>query len=468
MSKPPTLPLFDDFVDDIWTDADEQYLSIAMTMGLTHAENDLAENDVSWLDYHGGTWQTPISSSDNLIDGQIHTNRLNIDESNYDEHTALIFGQTDDTWYEWTNHEHAEFQEDNEWFDNFGVDDTNDTWQFEINLPTVSDQLTLEERSKQIAIQTLIDFAWDKRYLPFLEILFKQPAYGATRLALYRAVERNFSPQQIILAHQIKLLWLENEHFHLSTNEYHGAWYAKYKWMSWPFALDLLKCFEGLPDIDEISVHLNELYEYWQIHVWIQNPNVPFIDFLYSQMQKPVEYWVSHQYDYLEKTEWITPYSKPQLSREYSAPDSLMAVLNHFYVDKMNHVTNDLLDYSENPDDLNDLEEASHSSKDEVPTTHNQPIQSIWEQHQQIMRQGIHQGLKAYEILQLIPLNHELWLPEMQTFFQDNEIDNVHAALKVLLHLSDPILRQHTKQMIQQYIDEVKNKERNMSYDEIG
>lgn len=431
------------FSDDLWTSTDEQYLS---DLAQSDWQFGIADDDLSWLidntqaahlpevakvgetDFVEGIGEKWVEAND--VDDMVFLSNLSLldDESEIEQYQTHYL----DTLNDYIDDSTHDVDDEDFWLDT-AIHDT-----LENIVPDDADGLTQQQRGEQIAAQLLYDFEWDRRYLPFLVEIFSQPYRGATRQALYRAVEKNISPQEIMVAYSVKEYWHHTSHFHYSIKNHQV--YSKYIWISWNFAFDILNCFEGVPDADEVCFHLEQLYDYWSNYVMPKLKNSEFIQFVGNQIKQPVELWLT--YNPVQNDELA--YDLPEFNAVLDRPNAWLVaqnalhhqdryLINHHYDDKSYALIN-------------------HQKID------NQMIQkplSVWEQHCQIMFQAASQNLKVFEILKLIPLNHEDWCEDALTYFKLNQLDNVYQALGII-KIQDTSIVQSSKILIRKYIDEVK------------
>lgn len=420
----------DDFDDDVWTDEDEVYLS----------ENNQSEwqpyihpNSMNWLNDQEHAWQNHAVFSDEDIDPEDEPQV----ESNHDW-VDTTFTDLDD----------IEINNDDElvWLSDIYQDD--DLSINEVENYLFDSKLSQEERAEQIAIQCLLDFEWDKSYLPFLVEVFSQPYYGATKMALYRAVNKNITADTIKIAYEIKQYWQASSHFHLSVAcVYEPAIYSKYIWLSWNCAFELLACFDGLPDIEEVYAHLDEWHDQWQRCVKMGQRGADFWNFIRMKIKLPMPYWHFH---WENDTDILMDIA---LDSSIDRPNGWFVAMNHFYADSQYQNTIDTVMQQE--------EWQHHEEQDEIESTvqaFQQPkVLSVWEQHQRMMFEIAcnRPDLKAFEILKFIPLNHNEWSEDARIYFKLNQLDNVYQALQIIKMAQHDFSR-HSHQLIKKYIDEVK------------
>lgn len=98
------------------------------------------------------------------------------------------------------------------------------------------------------------------------------------------------------------------------------------------------------------------------------------------------------------------------------------------------------------------LSDTSLSESPNIPST----SLSIWQQHQKIIEYGVGQGLKAFEIMKNIPLNHPKWLAEFDSLFKDNQVNDLYSSIKIVSEVRNIELRAYGIALIREYISEIK------------
>jgi hypothetical protein len=98
--------------------------------------------------------------------------------------------------------------------------------------------------------------------LPLVQQIFVMSGWGATRLALEREIEKGMTPEELILAVHVKVMWAENDYYWIAYDRSGSSNLSQYV-LSWPTALLLVRAFESLPQIEELEQFIESLYEYW-------------------------------------------------------------------------------------------------------------------------------------------------------------------------------------------------------------
>lgn len=138
----------------------------------------------------------------------------------------------------------------------------------DVNVETgaLENSLSVEERARFVAVDSIIDFGWHARELPFLTDVFTGPGWKNTKIALLREVQSGASVEELKLAFDVKEFWKESPRYWITFSK---AWVsgestdATYKNCSWKQALRLVRLFDGVPTFEEIYYFLESEFEYW-------------------------------------------------------------------------------------------------------------------------------------------------------------------------------------------------------------
>lgn len=140
-------------------------------------------------------------------------------------------------------------------FDN----DTGDTAEPDDGLP---DRITREERALQKAAELVLLVGWPRSTVPLIQQIFIMSGWGATRLALEREIDKGITPEELILAAHIKAIWAENDIYWIAFNR-SGSSQLSHQALSWPNALQIVRSFDSLPQVEEIEFFLEEIFTSW-------------------------------------------------------------------------------------------------------------------------------------------------------------------------------------------------------------
>ncbi|MDH1237152.1 hypothetical protein [Stutzerimonas stutzeri] len=126
----------------------------------------------------------------------------------------------------------------------------------------LADKLSREDRALQKAAELIGKANWPLSTLPLVQQIFVMSGWGATRLALEREIEKGLTPDELILAAHIKVIWAENDIYWIAFDKT-GSSRLSYYVLSWPTALLIVRSFESLPQVEEIEVFLENLFASW-------------------------------------------------------------------------------------------------------------------------------------------------------------------------------------------------------------
>lgn len=123
-------------------------------------------------------------------------------------------------------------------------------------------QLTREERALQKAVALIVKYDWPHATRFLIQRIFVMSGWGATRLALERAIDEGLTPEELVLAAHIKVIWADNDLYWIAFDST-GSTRLSYHALSWRTALLIVRSFESIPQVEEIDVLLEQLFEYW-------------------------------------------------------------------------------------------------------------------------------------------------------------------------------------------------------------
>lgn len=136
----------------------------------------------------------------------------------------------------------------------------------EASIPEPDDWLTgkisREDRALQKAAELIGKANWPLGTLPLIQQIFVMSGWGQTRLALEREIEKGLTPDELILATHIKVIWSENDIYWIAFDKTGSSRLSHYV-LSWPTALLIVRSFESLPQVEEIEVFLENLFTSW-------------------------------------------------------------------------------------------------------------------------------------------------------------------------------------------------------------
>ncbi|MCQ4231996.1 hypothetical protein M8P87_19370 [Pseudomonas stutzeri] len=126
----------------------------------------------------------------------------------------------------------------------------------------LADKLSREDRALQKAAELIGRANWSISNLPLVQQIFVMSGWGATRLALEREIDKGLTPDELILAAHIKVIWAENDIYWIAFDKT-GSSRLSHQVLSWPTALLIVRSFESLPQVEEIEVFLESLFATW-------------------------------------------------------------------------------------------------------------------------------------------------------------------------------------------------------------
>ncbi len=136
----------------------------------------------------------------------------------------------------------------------------------EASIPEPDDWLTSkisrEDRALQKAAELIGKANWPLGTLPLIQQIFVMSGWGQTRLALEREIEKGLTPDELILATHIKVIWSENDIYWIAFDKTGSSRLSHYV-LSWPTALLIVRSFESLPQVEEVEVFLENLFTSW-------------------------------------------------------------------------------------------------------------------------------------------------------------------------------------------------------------
>ncbi len=136
----------------------------------------------------------------------------------------------------------------------------------EASTPDPDDWLTgkisREDRALQKAAELIGKANWPLGTLPLIQQIFVMSGWGPTRIALEREIDKGLTPDELILAAHIKVIWSENDIYWIAFDKTGSSRLSHYV-LSWPTALLIVRSFESLPQVEEIEVFIENLFASW-------------------------------------------------------------------------------------------------------------------------------------------------------------------------------------------------------------
>ena len=154
----------------------------------------------------------------------------------------------------------------------------------EASTPDPDDWLTgkisREDRALQKAAELVGKTNWPLSTLPLIQQIFVMSGWGPTRLALEREIVKGLTPDELILAAHIKVIWSENDIYWISFDKTGSSRLSHYV-LSWPSALLIVRSFESLPQVEEIEIFLENLFSSWYENIILRRAFKAFARYLW-------------------------------------------------------------------------------------------------------------------------------------------------------------------------------------------
>lgn len=166
-----------------------------------------------------------------------------------------------------------------------------------------------DERARQVAIDVGLRHDWPEEGIALLARVFRRHYWSAARVAMEREMARGMTPEELALAIELREFWERSPEFSMCLGNGRG-WRLpggsttadRYRILSWPASLRLVRLFAGEPQLEELTTLIDELFECWSdcsryqlacpsfhhfIYAWLaaQDDAAPFIppDILWAQ-----------------------------------------------------------------------------------------------------------------------------------------------------------------------------------------
>lgn len=144
----------------------------------------------------------------------------------------------------------------------------------------LSGKISREDRALQKAAELIGKANWPLSTLPLIQQIFVMSGWGQTRLALEREIEKGLTPDELILAAHIKVIWSENDIYWISFDKTGSSSLSHYV-LSWPSALLVVRSFESLPQVEEIEIFLESLFTSWYENTTLRRAFKAFARYLW-------------------------------------------------------------------------------------------------------------------------------------------------------------------------------------------
>jgi hypothetical protein len=145
--------------------------------------------------------------------------------------------------------------------------------------------ITREMRARQIAAEILLECDWPASAIDLLQQVFIENGWSMTRVAVERELDKGLLPYELELAMAVRHFWSENPCFwttyqRIKSNAPCMYAAAAYRHMSWAEALRIVRCFSSLPDAEEVTVLIEDTYDWWYSDDAFRRRFKSFLEFL--------------------------------------------------------------------------------------------------------------------------------------------------------------------------------------------
>ncbi|WP_213607895.1 hypothetical protein [Pseudoalteromonas sp.] len=166
------------------------------------------------------------------------------------------------------------------WDDSFAdeVEDVSDSG-------PLDNTLTQEDRAVALAAELITSFDWERSALPFLTEVLCIKGWVNAKRALEREVAAGATLDELILAFEVKNLWLDSPRYWIAFSKAYVSGEstdAIYRHFSWRQALRLIRTFNDLPSFEEVYDLLEQEFDYWYDHKILRLCFPAFIKYLFN------------------------------------------------------------------------------------------------------------------------------------------------------------------------------------------
>jgi len=144
---------------------------------------------------------------------------------------------------------------------------------------------TQEDCAVAVASELIISFDWPRSALPFLAEVLCIKGWGNAKRALERAVAEGATLDELMLAYEVKNLWLDSPRYWIAFSKAYASGEstdAIYRHFSWRQALRLIRTFTDLPSFEEVYDLLEQEFDYWYDHKILRLCFPAFIKYLFN------------------------------------------------------------------------------------------------------------------------------------------------------------------------------------------
>jgi hypothetical protein len=163
-------------------------------------------------------------------------------------------------------------------------------------LGALADELTIEDRARQVAISFVDRVGWHKSDIDFITDIFIENGWGQARVALEREVNIGLTREELELAFYIKCLWKECDRYWISfprMGSVKESTDATFKNCSWKQVLRLVRIFPDIPVVEEITEFLESEFEYWYADRQLRYRFRSYSDYLFKYRLNDSIYTIS-------------------------------------------------------------------------------------------------------------------------------------------------------------------------------
>jgi hypothetical protein len=213
----------------------------------------------------GGFESIPAGSD---VDENDHEASLEeLDEFSFEDEDNLTTAEVSDN----PDYEELAFLDDGQDFNELDYFDQRiDNDYIEYDKLLLSAKLSRKERARQVAAEVLARHNWDYESLELLTEIFTLHLWGRCRVAIEKQMRQGLTPDELALAHEIRIFWKCNEQFwaslYTSQNIEYSTTNAIYQSLSWVGAIEVVRAFNGTPDAEELCNWIEEIYQLWYLN----------------------------------------------------------------------------------------------------------------------------------------------------------------------------------------------------------
>lgn len=129
-------------------------------------------------------------------------------------------------------------------------------------LAAVPPRISREQRGRQIALQLAEEYGWERAGVELLTSIFAKHWWSSAQSAMRRLLEAGITLKELTLADQIRDFWFAYQEF-ADHIDYQGNKTARYRTLPWTTTFDLVRVYDGYPDVEEIEAYLFDAYQTW-------------------------------------------------------------------------------------------------------------------------------------------------------------------------------------------------------------